>query len=404
MESSFNTSLNIRNPVTNDVENPESDFKDAFMMKYEYSFKEPLLIQKSPSFTKFDFSNYVYFSNMPFFYPVQEKDSGKIEIKQLNNEIIIKNGINLQKSTEFKNFVEKYLHRAVIAGNENKTNTSKVRVDINRMYSNTSKHDDYYDINLINESLDFIQEVFENTEEVKDESMNRIGRYRNYQKSQVDETKEEIYSIDKFLENTKYLHLRKVEVEKEIRSRLKDPILCSGLIQFDNYEEKKEFLKSGAGIFGVHLQGKNVRFMDADFCNVLEIKHYLGDINLKDLMKYINLKFRIKNAGQLQLDLPNYLNDLSEITMQTLDKPDSRIYLRFNSFLGALKAYELFKEDPLNKVIRAKINKPVIRYYNGHFFSGLELVMKNTITDLDKIVSIPSNYCETHNILEKELL
>jgi hypothetical protein len=45
-----------------------------------------------------------------------------------------------------------------------------------------------------------------------------------------------------------------------------------------------------------------------------------------------------------------------------------------------------------------------VRYYNGHFFSGLELVLKNTITDLEKILSIPSNYCEINNILEKEII
>jgi hypothetical protein len=376
-------------------------------------FKEPLLLQKNTNLTNFDFSNYVYFTSMPFFYPIQDRESGKTTIKHLNNEIIIKNGINLSKSPEFKTFVEKYLLRAVLNGFNTERNNDQyiensmknMRVEILNCFSAKSQTNDYYDINLVNESVDFISEVFEGTDEAKHESMERIGRYRTYYKTEVDESKEEIYNMNKFIENTKYLQLRKFEIEKEIKGRMKEPILCSGLIQFNNYEEKKLFLNSGAGVFGVHLQGKNVRFMDADFCNILEIKHYLGDMNLKDLMKFINLRLKIKNANGLMLEMPNYVNDISGVlSSQTLEDPDTRIYLRFNSFLNALRAYEIFKEDPLKKVIRAKLNKPIVRFYNGHFFSGLELVLKNTITDLEKILSIPSNYSETNNILEKELI
>lgn len=414
LESSFNSTLNIRNPVTNDIDKPEQDFKDAFLMKYEYMFKEPLLLQKNSNLTNFDFSTYVYFTSMPFFYPIQDKESGKTIIKHLNNEIIIKNGINLSKSPEFKSFVEKYLFRAVLNGfntenNDEYTENSmkNMRVEILNCYSPKSLVNDYYDMNLVNESVDFINEVFENTDEAKHESMERMGRYRTYYKTEVDESKEEIYNMTKFIKNTKYLSLRKHEIEKEIKGRMKDPILCNGLIQFNNYEEKKMFLNSGAGTFGVHLQGKNVRFMDADFCNVLEVKHYLGDHckNIKDLMKFINLRLKIKNENALMLEMPNYVNDISgTLSSQPLDDPDCRIYIRFNSFLNALRAYQLFKEEPLKKVIRAKISKPIIRFYNGHFFSGLELVMKNTITDLEKILSIPSNYSEINNILEKEII
>lgn len=414
LESSFNSTLNIRNPVTNDIDKPEQDFKDAFMMKYEYMFKEPLLLQKNSNLTNFDFSTYVYFTSMPFFYPIQDKESGKTIIKHLNNEIIIKNGINLSKSPEFKSFVEKYLLRAVLNGfntenNDEYTENSmkNMRVEILSCYSPKSQVNDYYDMNLVNESVDFINEVFENTDEAKQQSMEKMGKYRTYYKTEVDESKEEIYNMTKFIENTRYLQLRKHEIEKEIKGRIKDPILCNGLIQFNNYEEKKIFLNSGAGTFGVHLQGKNVRFMDADFCNVLEVKHYLGDNckNIKDLMKFINLRFKIKNENALMLEMPNYVNDISgTLSSQTLDDPDCRIYIRFNSFLNALRAYQLFKEEPLKKVIRAKISKPIIRFYNGHFFSGLELVMKNTITDLEKILSIPSNYSEINNILEKEII
>lgn len=48
--------------------------------------------------------------------------------------------------------------------------------------------------------------------------------------------------------------------------------------------------------------------------------------------------------------------------------------------------------------------KPVIRFYNGYFSSGAELVIKNTITNIDKVLSIQSNYCEVNNILEKEII
>ena len=54
--------------------------------------------------------------------------------------------------------------------------------------------------------------------------------------------------------------------------------------------------------------------------------------------------------------------------------------------------------------MRFKFAQPTIRYYNGHYFNGMELVIKNTIKNLEKIISVPSNYCEINNILEKEII
>ena len=113
---------------------------------------------------------------------------------------------------------------------------------------------------------------------------------------------------------------------------------------------KASFLKSGAGVFGVHLQGKTVRFLDADFCNVLEIRHYLGEKTLPEINSFLNLKLKIKNSD-LILNVPNNINEVSDlISTKSVDDFIPRIYIRFNSFIDALKAYQIFKDSPLKHV------------------------------------------------------
>jgi hypothetical protein len=152
-------------------------------------------------------------------------------------------------------------------------------------------------------------------------------------------------------QGTKYIQLRKNEIEKEIKNRLKDSILCNGIIKFNSYQEKKEFLNSGAGTFGVHLQGKNVRFTDADFCNVIELSNFVNTLNLNGIKDLINIRFKLKNADFLNLEIPNYVNDVYDSSSKILDDPSQKIYIRFNSFSEAYKAIELFNEtEPLKKV------------------------------------------------------
>jgi hypothetical protein len=353
LESNYRSILNIRNPITNDLDKPETDFKDSFLMKHEYTFNEPLLIQKNSHLTKFDFSNYVFFVRMPFLYPLEDKETNKIMIKHINNEIIYKNGINLKSSSSpFKNFVEKYLKRAIEEGLYNARSISEFdpiphkyfNVEINNWFSSNKKHMDYYDINMVHESVDFIHELFDNTEESREMSMNNMSRYRTYFSKTV-KNDEDVYNMDKLVDHTKFLQYKKNEVEKVIKNQLKESVYCNGYIVFKNYEEKKHFLRSAAGIFGLHLQGRNVRFYDADFCNILESNYFYGERNIEDIRKLINSKLRLGNCHNLLVELPSYINESSNMTSNIIDK-DKKIYIRFNNFLSAFKALEVFNNEP----------------------------------------------------------
>ena len=112
--------------------------------------------------------------------------------------------------------------------------------------------------------------------------------------------------------------------------------------------EKKTFLNSGAGIFGVHLQGKCVRFYDADFCNLLEMTQYVQEEpNLPDLLKYINTFFKKREFKGPLLELPKYLNPEGVVSELENSK---QIFLRFNSFENALEAYRLMNTYPMSYV------------------------------------------------------
>jgi hypothetical protein len=47
--------------------------------------------------------------------------------------------------------------------------------------------------------------------------------------------------------------------------------------------------------------------------------------------------------------------------------------------------------------------KPMIRYYNGYYLNGYDLLYKNTVKNLDRILNARSNYSETDNILTKSI-
>jgi hypothetical protein len=82
------------------------------VLKNDYVFDDPLLVQKKTNSSKFDETNYVIFNQMPFLFPLKNNETQEIEMKHLNNEIIIKNGISIHHDPIYKSFVEKYLKKA----------------------------------------------------------------------------------------------------------------------------------------------------------------------------------------------------------------------------------------------------------------------------------------------------
>lgn len=340
LESAMNTTMDIRNPITNDLEQPQDDFKDSFLLKHEYIFKEPLLIQ-SMGKAVFSQSHYVYFYDMPFFYPVKEEGKKNVFIKVLNNEIIFRKKINLREDIYFKSFVEKYLSTALKKGNSH----LNFQIEIINNYSKKQASSDYYDINMINETFDFIEEVFENSRDnkIKNDNLQTIVSIKQGRSSNV-------FDYDELMERTKYKELRKNEIQRELKINLKRGILCSGFIRFDTYREKLEFLNSGAGKFGIHLQGMKVIFQDSDFLNLLEMNYFAKDKNLKQIMEYINFKLRVSDIENIKFHLPNYVNDIFDLSQKVIDCSEDRIFMRFNSFEETLEAYNIMKTNLFNDV------------------------------------------------------
>lgn len=154
--------------------------------------------------------------------------------------------------------------------------------------------------------------------------------------------------IEDIINDKKYLLYRKLEIEKEIQKHYKANIFCSGLLQFDKYEEKLNFLRSSVGCFGLNLNGQNIKFLDADFSNYLSVQQVISeDFQLEELLKYINIQLKAKNYNGQLLEIPNYYNN--SISFDSL-KDNKVIYIRFNSFTNALSAYRIFKLYPFNKV------------------------------------------------------
>lgn len=80
LENNYTNMMEIKQPQVNDAR-PEEDFKDFFNLKYEYSFRHPLFMQKNSEKTKFDGSNYVFFNNMPFLGTARNVRSDNLELR-----------------------------------------------------------------------------------------------------------------------------------------------------------------------------------------------------------------------------------------------------------------------------------------------------------------------------------
>ena len=119
-------------------------------MKNQYFFNFPLFVQKKNSLTKFDCSNYVIFDKMPFIFPLKNKETSEVEIKQLNNEIIFKNNINLNHDEIYKKFVIKYIQRSFSSSFTN------IKVDSLEFY-NLKENDRSLTSSPFNENLMYLK-------------------------------------------------------------------------------------------------------------------------------------------------------------------------------------------------------------------------------------------------------
>ena len=64
-------------------------------------------------------------------------------------------------------------------------------------------------------------------------------------------------------------------------------------------------------------------------------------------MKFVNSNLKIQNFDHPMLEIPNYTNSaLSHDVVKSSDK----VFIRFNSFLNAFKAYEILSSKALKNV------------------------------------------------------
>jgi hypothetical protein len=81
---------------------------------------------------------------------------------------------------------------------------------------------------------------------------------------------------------------------------------------------------------------------------LLQLSQFISDeIKIEDLLKFINSNLKIQNFQHPALEIPNYENSAnSHDVIKTSDK----LFLRFNSFLNAYKAYQILSSKVLKNV------------------------------------------------------
>jgi hypothetical protein len=248
----------------------------------------------------------------------------------------LKKGKDTKENEEFSKFVCKYLSRAINKVIKN----DRMEIEIKTYYNKKSSEPDFYDLHLLEESFDFIDEVYENTYDAKKKPDSISSQY-----SIKSGRGSNVINFDHLIETTKYKELRKKEIQRELQINIKKPIFCSGLILMESYYKKLEFLNSGAGIFGTHLHGMNVYFKDADFLNLLELKNFINDKTLKQIVDLINFKLRMEDNQKLSLFLPQYIDEIFDMSEKVMEDPDDKIFIRFNTFDDALEAYNILNSN-----------------------------------------------------------
>ena len=86
--------------------------KKSFLIKYENEFKHPLLVQTNNAETEFSRSNRIFFENLPCIYPLLDKTTGEVKLKQLNEEALQVGGDKLNVK-EIYGFLKSYLSKAI---------------------------------------------------------------------------------------------------------------------------------------------------------------------------------------------------------------------------------------------------------------------------------------------------
>lgn len=423
ISKNFYNFLNLNDPKLTDIAistetYPEESFKDSFILNHSYKFSKPLLIQNNFNQTKFDRSNYIYFTNMPCLFPILEQTSKgeqNILLKHITNEILLLNNMKISDENILE-FNKEFLFNSL------DNNYFNPEIEISKLYSRVTEKSKKY-----SENLDFSM-----AKKAKSNLDNFLSNELIYDPSFTTKLKEnkkirgkKSASVDGVKINNYFAELKKLELDQEIMNSVIKSYFSQGFLNFNSYEEKLNFIQSTSYIFGVHIQKQRIEFQDADFCHFLSVKlrqnykeilvdsnndNYLNNedddndtmgnnmvellkeikkfdsISLDKLMNYINLNLIKKRFNGEILAKPKYNNYSMEFDELS---PNEKITIRFNSFSECYEALRILEND---SILECNILKPEVNFYNEYFISGLDLVLQNSIQDFDVLMNIKANY------------
>ena len=401
----FENFLNLKNTVVNNVD-PELDFKDAFLLKNEFKFTDPLFIQKNSNKTNFSKSNLIYYDKFPLLYPFkQSKDSeGNLKLTQMTNELMTRYSIDPRNN--IRSFVQRLLERCIT-----KHFNAEVQKPEIYMETDNSSESGLINTNLLNESVEFI-EGFMKGDMMKDnsflESIDKLNSLTEVYKTPT-------FKVNKgdIIENEKYLSLKKLDINNVIKKSSRTLFYTKGFIEFNTYAEKIKFLHSPLKIFGLHISSNKIDFFDADFCNLIEVKlnnpsfnskitgldpslslkvklnNNLQFVALQEILNLINYQIKLKDIGTDNLEQPNYnINSLMPKEVEI----GKKIFIRTNSFEDTLAIQRAINLPPLTNMLTPKILKPEVKFYNEHFISGIDLILRNTLESFNSCLSNNADY------------
>ena len=69
-----------------------------------------------------------------------------------------------------------------------------------------------------------------------------------------------------------------------------------------------------------------------------------------------------------------------------------KIFIRTNSFEDTLAIQRAINLPPLTNMLTPKILKPEVKFYNEHFISGIDLILRNTLESFNSCLSNNADY------------
>ena len=308
--------------------------------------KNIYLFQKKSELTKFERSNFIFFNDLPLFFPVKPKNTNKIIIKQLTNNILLQNVLKMNRNQYYLNFNKAILEKSLSEFSGFKVNIrnvffkkdAEVKTSVNNMEMENHDNDS---IDLIITSPDF-EELQIKKIKTKKNTTSKIEPKSTKKESPV--------GMEDLIENTKFLEYKKIESDEILKKYANSFIFSNGFVVTKDYQTKCDILKSSAGIFGFHILGrKNISLMDADFLHFMSIKN-IGEENItyKELVKKLNNELKLNNFTGPLLELPENKShvDLSNEYFF----PNSKVNIRFNSFRYFYEANQIFETKILHLV------------------------------------------------------